>query len=82
MRQTGVMITDCFSSIVCQDTAEDYETLNLHVTALAFQDGKLQETCHQTLLDPELVKLAIVIQNGLGESRGELDADLCHIHCF
>ena len=34
VRQTGVMIADCLSHIVCQDTAEDNETLNLHVTAL------------------------------------------------
>ena len=75
--QTGVMIADCLSHIVCQDTAEDDETLNLHVTALTmFRDGKLQDICHQTLLDLQLIKLARVIQNGLGESCGELDADL------
>ena len=69
VRQTGEMIADCLSHIVCQDTAEDDETLNLHVTALMmFQDGKLQYICHQTLLDPQLVKLATVIQNGWGES--------------
>ena len=34
VRQTGVMIADCLSHKVCQDTAEDDETLNLHVTAL------------------------------------------------
>ena len=80
MRQTGVMIADCLSHIVCQDTAENDETLNLHVTALmTFQDGKLQDICHQTLLDPQLVKLARVIQNGWVASRGELDADL---HAF
>ena len=80
MRQTGVMIADCLSHIICQNTAEDNETLNLHVTALTmFQDGKLQDICHQTLLDPQLVKLARVIQNGWGESHGELDADL---HAF
>ena len=68
MRQTGVMIADCLSCIVCQDTAEDDETLNLHVTALmTFQDGKLQDLHHQTLLDPQLVKLARGIQNGWGE---------------
>ena len=56
MRQTGVMITDCLSRIVCQDTAEDDETLNLHVTALmTFQVGKLQDIHRQTLLDPQLV---------------------------
>ena len=67
MRQTGVMIADCLSHIVCQDTAEDNETLNLHVTALTtFQDGKLQDIRRQTLLDPQLVKLARVIQNGWG----------------
>ena len=50
-------------------TAEDNETLNLHVTALMmFQGGKLQDICHQTLLDPQLVKLARVIQNGWGEA--------------
>ena len=77
VRQTGVMIADCLSCIVCQDTAENDETLNLHVTALTtFQDGKLQDIHCQTLLDPQLVKLARVIQNGWGESRGELDADL------
>ena len=65
MKQTGVMIADCLSHIVCQDTAEDDETLNLHVTALTMsQDGKLQDTCRQTLLDLQLVKLARVIQNG------------------
>ena len=70
------MIADCFSHIVCQDN----ETLNLHVTALmTFQDGKLQDIHHQILLDPQLVKLARVIQNGWGESHGELDADL---HAF
>ena len=80
MRQTRVMIADCLSHIVCQNTAEDDETLNLDVTALmTFQDGKLQDICHQTLLDPQLVKLARVIQNGWGESCGELDADL---HAF
>ena len=74
------MIADCLSHIVCQNTAEDNETLNLHVTALMmFQDGKLQDIHHQTLLDPKLVKLARVIQNGWGESHGELDADL---HAF
>ena len=80
VRQTGVMITDCLSHIVCQNTAEDDETLNLHVTALTtFQDGKLQDIHHQTLLDPQLIKLARVIQNGWDESRGDLDADL---HAF
>ena len=49
VRQTGVMIADCLSHIVCQNTAEDNETLNLHVTALMmFQDGQLQDICHQT----------------------------------
>ena len=43
----------------------DDETLNLHVTALTmFEDGKLQDIHRQTLLDPQLVKLARVIQNG------------------
>ena len=52
-------MADCLSCIVCQDTAEDDATLNLHVTALmAFQDGKLQDIHRQTLLDPQLVKLA------------------------
>ena len=56
------MIADCLSHIVCQNTAEDDETLNLHETALTmFQDGILQDICHQTLLDPQLVKLARVI---------------------
>ena len=78
VRQTGVMITYCLSHIVCQETAEDDETLNLHVTALMmFQDGKLQDIHHQTLLDPQLVKLARVIQNGWGKSQGELDALTC-----
>ena len=49
-RQTGVMIADCLSHIVCQNTAEDDETLNQHVTALmTFQDGILQDIHHQTL---------------------------------
>ena len=34
VRQTGVMIADCLSHIVCQNTADNDETLNLHVTAL------------------------------------------------
>ena len=77
VRQIGVMIADYLSHIVCQNTAEDYETLNLHVIALMmFQDGKLQDILCQTLTDPQLVKLAIVIQNGWGESHGDLDADL------
>ena len=77
VRQTGVMIADCLSHIVCQNTAEDDETLNLHVTAsMTFQDGKLQDIRHQTLTDPQLVKSARVIQNGWGESHGDLDADL------
>ena len=42
-----------------------------------FQDGKLQDIYHQTLTDPQLVKL--VKQNGWGESLGDLDADL---HAF
>ena len=51
------MIADCLSHIVCQDTAEDDETLNLHVTTLmTFQDGKLQDIRCQALLDPQLVK--------------------------
>ena len=59
VRQTGVMIADCLSHIVCKNTAVDDETLNLHVTVLmTFQDGKLQDIHHQTLLDPQLVKLA------------------------
>ena len=63
------MIADCLSYIVCQNTAEDDEILNLQVTALMmFQDGKLQDICHQTLPDPQLVKLARVIQNGWGEA--------------
>ena len=63
------MIADCLSHIVCQDTVEDDETLNLRVTALmTFQDGKLQDIRHQTLLDPQLVKSAIVVQSGWGES--------------
>ena len=79
MRQTRVMIADCLSCMVCQNTAEDDETLNLYVTALTtFQDGKLQDIHRQTLLDPQLVKLARVIQNGWGESHGEF-ADL---HAF
>ena len=77
VRQTRVMIADCLRYIVCQDTAEDDETLNLHVKALMmFQDGKLQDIHRQTLSDPQLVNLARVIQNGLGESHKELDADL------
>ena len=77
MRQTGVMIADCLSHIICQNTAEDDETLNLHVTALTtFQDGKLHDIHCQTLLDPQLFKLARVIQNGWGESHGDLDAGL------
>ena len=77
VRQTGVMIADCLGCIVCQDTAEDDETLNLHVAALmTFQDGKLQDIHCQTLFDPQLVKLARAIQNGWGESGGDLDADL------
>ena len=71
------MIADCLSHIVCQNTAEDNETLNLHVTApTTSQDGKLQDICCQTLLDPQLIKLARIIQNGWGENRGDLDADL------
>ena len=74
------MIADCLSHIVCQNTAKDNETLNLHVTALmTFQDGKLQDICYQTLVDPQLVKLARLIQNGWGESHGDLDAGL---HAF
>ena len=62
---------------LCQNTAEDDETLNLHVTAwTTFQDGKLQDILCQTSTDPQLVKLARVIQNGWGESHGDLDADL------
>ena len=54
--------------------------MNWHVTALTtFQDGKLQDIRHQTLINPKLVKLARVIQNGWGESRGDLDAVL---HAF
>ena len=54
--------------------------LNLYVTALmTFQDGKLQDIHHQTFLDPQLVKLARVIQNGWGENCRELDADF---HAF
>ena len=61
VRQTGVMITDCLSHTVCQDTAGDDETLSLHVTALMmFQDGKLQDICHQTLLDPQLESCKMV----------------------
>ena len=48
---------------------------------MTFQDGKLQDICHQTLLDPQLVKLARVIQNGWSESHGDLDADL-HTFCL
>ena len=49
VRQTRVMIADCLSYIICQNTAEEDETLNLHVTALTtFQDGKLQDIHHQT----------------------------------
>ena len=55
VRQTGVMIADSLSHIVCQNTAEDDETLNLHVTELmTFQDVKLQDICHQSLTDPQL----------------------------
>ena len=46
------------------------------IYVMTFQDGKLQDIHHQTLLDPQLVKLARVIQNGWGESHRELDADL------
>ena len=74
------MNADCLSHIVCQNTAEDDKTLNLHITVLmTFQDGKLQDIHCQTLVDPQLVKLARVIQNGWGESHGDLDADL---HAF
>ena len=80
MRQNRVMIADCLSCIACQDTAEDNETVNLHVTTLTmFQEGKLQDIHCQTLLDPQLVKFARSLQNGWGESYGELDADL---HAF
>ena len=77
MRQTGVMIANCLSHIVCQNTAEEDETLNLHVAALmTFQDGKLQDIHCQTLLDPQLIILARIIQNGWGENCRDLDADL------
>ena len=65
------MIADCLSCIVCQNTAEDDETLNLHVTVLTmFQDGKSQDIGHQILIDPQLVKLARAIQNGWGKICG------------
>ena len=71
------MIADCLSHIVCQNIVEDDDTLNLHVTALTtFRDGKLQDIHCHTLLDPQLVRLARVIQNGWGESHGDLDVDL------
>ena len=77
VRQTRVMIADCLSHIECQNTAEDNEILNLNATALmTLQDGKFQDIHCQTLLDPQLIKLARVIQNGWGESHGDLDADL------
>ena len=64
------MIADCLSHIISQDTAEDDKTLNLHVTALTmFQDAKLQDICRQILLDPQLVKLARVTQNGWGKVK-------------
>ena len=44
-----------------------------------FQDGKLQDIHCQTLLDPQLIKLARIIQNGWGENHRDLDADL---HAF
>ena len=77
VRQTRVTIADCLIHVVCQNTAENNEILNLHVTALmTFQDGKLQDIHHQTSTDPKLVKLARVIQNGWGESHGHQAADL------
>ena len=77
MRQTGVSIADCLSHVICKETVIEDETLNLHVTALmTFHDGKLQDIHHETLTDAQLVKLAKVIQNGCGENRGEIDADL------
>ena len=80
MRQTRVMIADCLSCIVCQNTAEDVEAFNLHVTALTkFQDGKPQDIHCQALTDPQLVKLARVIQNGWGESPGDLE---CRFTCI
>ena len=80
VKQTGVMIADCLSCIVCQNTAEDDETLSLHVTAIVMlPDGKLQDIHCQTLADPQLVKLSTVIRNGWDESCGDLDADL---HAF
>ena len=64
-RQTGVMIADCLSHIVCQDTAEDDETLNLHVTALTtFQDGKLQDIFHQTCIGSTASQISQSLQNG------------------
>ena len=69
-----------FCRIVCKDTAVEDETLNLHVTAsTTFQDEKLQDIRRKILLDPQLVKLAKVIQNGWGDNRGDLDPDL---HAF
>ena len=63
VRQTRVMIADCLSCIVCQNTAEDDEALNLDVTALTmFQDRRLQDIHRQTLTDPQLVKLASHIE--------------------
>ena len=51
VRQTRVMIADCLNCIVCQDTAEDKETLNLQITALmTFQDGKLQDIFTSNLI--------------------------------
>ena len=77
VRQTGVMIADCLSRILCQNTTEDDETLNLHITVLTtFQDGKLQDIRCQTFNRPTAGEVTRVIQNGLGESSGDLNADL------
>ena len=46
---------------------------------MMFQDGKVQDIRCKTLRDPQLVELGRVIQNGWGESCGDLDADL---HAF
>ena len=67
VRQTRVMIADCLSHIVCQDTAEDIPRWE---TARYLSSNLTGSTTGLSLP---------VIQNGWGESRRELDADL---HAF
>ena len=73
-----VPVADCLSRLINANIAQEDETLNLQITNLGVEPVNIDwaNIRRFTMLDPTLVRLARVIQNGWPEHAKELADDV------